>query len=167
LWDATLKEQVVRWIHRWLFELADCCIRRKLRSQVSIGSVVQAKTTSEPSSVLIIDDDQLHLTIYTWILERAGYKCKTVLVGKTVELPVSEPVDVVLLDYRLNSTFTAVDIAHRVKAAFPAAPIIVLSELEWVPDDIRAHVVGFAYKGNPKGLIETVSSVLKERSALS
>jgi CheY-like chemotaxis protein len=59
-------------------------------------------------SVLIIDDDSLHLTIYRWMPEREGYSCKTALVSETLDLPANDAIDLVLLDYRLNSSLTAV-----------------------------------------------------------
>ena len=112
-------------------------------------------------TVLIVDDDPLHLMIYRWILQREGCHCKSALVGSTsVELPVSEVIDLVLLDYRLSSSLTATDVAKQVKSAFPEVPIVVLSELPWMPDDIRAYADAFANKGEPKRLLETIVGVL-------
>lgn len=116
-------------------------------------------------SILIIDDDSLHLTIYVWILEREGYTCRTALVSEKLELPADDSIDLVLLDYRLNSSLTAVDVAKEVKRAFPAAPIIVLSELQWMPDDIRPYAVGFVHKGEPKIMLDTIANMLRERTA--
>jgi|SRR5579859_791276 len=114
------------------------------------------------NTVLIVDDDPLHLTIYKWILQREGYHCRTALVGSTsVELPVGDLVDLVLLDYRLSSSLTAPEVAEQVKSSFPEAPIVVLSELPWMPDDIRAYAAAFVNKGEPKRLIETLATVLR------
>jgi len=114
------------------------------------------------NTVLIVDDDSLHLTIYRWILEREGYHCRTALVGNTsVELPVSDLIDLVLLDYRLSSSLTAPTVAEQVKSAFPTAPIVVLSELPWMPEDIRACAAAFVNKGEPKRLLETIAGVLQ------
>ena len=114
------------------------------------------------TTVLIIDDDPLHLTIYRWILQREGYQCKTAVVGSTsVDLPRSERIDLVLLDYRLSSSLTAPQVAEQVKSAFPETPIVVLSELPWMPDDIRAYAAAFVNKGEPKRLLETIALVLE------
>ena len=114
------------------------------------------------NTILIVDDDPLHLTIYKWILQREGYQCRTALVGSTsVDLPLSERIDLVLLDYRLSSSLTAPEVAEQVKSAFPEAPIVVLSELPWMPDDIRAYAAAFVNKGEPKRLIETLAAVLR------
>lgn len=123
--------------------------------------------SAHDTTVLIIDDDSLHLTIYTWILEREGYKCRTSLVGSSsVELPVNDSVDLVLLDYRLSSSLLAIDVAEQVKSAFPSAPIVVLSELQWMPEDIRTHASAFVNKGDPHLLLQTITSVLAGKPAL-
>lgn len=120
------------------------------------------------TTVLIIDDDPLHLTLYTWILEREGFKAKTALVGSAaVELPSFEIVDLVLLDFRLNSSRSPAQIAEQVRNTFPAAPIVVLSELPWMPDDIRSYAAAFVHKGEPQKLIEAITSVLQTRPSRS
>lgn len=120
-------------------------------------------------TILIVDDDELHLRIYRWILERESYRCRTALVGNTsVEFPGDEAVDLVLLDYRLQSSLTAVDLAKELKSRFPNAPIVVLSELTWIPEDIRPYAAGFVHKGEPKLLVETIGDLLlpaSERTA--
>jgi DNA-binding NtrC family response regulator len=115
---------------------------------------------SQPN-VLIIDDDPLHLKIYSWILEREGYKCRTALVGSTsVDLPDDPDIHLVLLDYRLTSSLRATDVAEQARKTYPDAPIVVLSEMPWMPDDIRPHAIAFVNKGNAKLLIDTVAQVL-------
>jgi len=97
-----------------------------------------------------------------WILEREGYQCKTAVVNSTsVELPVINAMDLVLLDYRRSSSLTAIDVAEQVKSALPETSIVVLSELAWMRDDIRAYAVAFANKGEPKRLLDTIAAVLE------
>ena len=120
--------------------------------------------SSTDTTILIIDDDPLHLKIYTWILQREGYRCLTAVVGSTsVNLPVDETLDLVLLDYRLNSSLRAPDVARMVERAFPSAPIVVLSEAPWMPDDMQSHAAGFVNKGSPTTLLETLGKVLESR----
>jgi len=120
------------------------------------------------ATILIIDDDELHLTLYTWILQGQGYKCQTALVKSTsVDLPQDGGIDLVLLDYRLSSSLTAVDVVLQVKSAFASVPIVVLSEMQWMPDDMRDHAVGFIHKGDPKRLVETIDGILDPNSSKS
>lgn len=117
------------------------------------------------NTVLILDDDPTHLKIYSWILERSGYQPVTALVGsRSVELPENTYVDAVLLDYRLASELTAVDIAKRLKQVFRAAPVIVLSEMPWMPDNIAPHAAAFVHKGEPQQLLDTLATVLRGRT---
>ncbi len=113
-------------------------------------------------TVLIIDDDPLHLKLYTWILQRNGYKCLTAQVKSTsVELPKGAALDVVLLDYRLSSSLSASDVARQVKQAFASVPILVLSEVQWMPDDMREHATDFINKGDPQKLVERIGELLQ------
>src|SRR5579871_1281194 len=108
----------------------------------------------QETTILIVDDDQLHLTLYTWILQGQGYICKTALVKSTsVELPADAVIDLVLLDYRLSSSLTPADVVHQLKSTFPSVPIVVLSEVQWMPEEMRGHAVAFINKGDPKRLV--------------
>ena len=112
-------------------------------------------------TILLIDDDPSHLKLYRWILERSSFAVVTALVGSSsVELPdpATVSVDVALLDYRLSSQLTAVEIAELVRAKFPNAPIIVLSELPFFPEEARGYADGFVQKGEPEKLLKTVAA---------
>ncbi len=118
------------------------------------------------STILVIDDDEIHLSLYTWILEGQGYKCKTALVGRTsLDLPEDGAIDLVLLDYRLNSSLTAVDVVLLVKRTLASVPIVILSEMQAMPEDMRDHVAGFVRKGDPKRLVDTIDGILDSSSA--
>ena len=121
---------------------------------------------SRYTTILIIDDDELHLTLYTWILQGQGYKCETALVRSTsVDLPENVSIDLVLLDYRLSSSLTAVDVVKQVKTAFSSVPVVVLSELQWMPDDMKDHAIAFINKGDPKRLVETINNLVQAKSS--
>jgi DNA-binding NtrC family response regulator len=116
-------------------------------------------------TVLIIDDDPLHLKLYTWILQRKGYKCLTAQVkSSTVELPKGVALDVVLLDYRLSSSLSAVDVAKQVRLAYASVPILVLSEVQWMPEEMREHATDFVNKGDPQKLVERIAEVVQNAS---
>ena len=89
---------------------------------------------SQPPTVLIVDDDPSHLKLYSWIVERAGFKSAVALVGSTrVVYPETRDIDIIALDYRLASTLNAPEIAVELNHLYPGVPIIVLSELTWLP----------------------------------
>ena len=113
-------------------------------------------------TVLIVDDDPSHLKIYSWIVERGGYRTIPLLVGeRPPAIPEGEAVDLALLDYRLGESLSAADIARKVKSTFPGAPILVLSDLLYMPEEMEEHATAFVRKGNPEQLLKTLASFLK------
>jgi DNA-binding NtrC family response regulator len=119
-------------------------------------------------TVLIVDDDPSHLKIYSWIVERGGFRAVPVLpIGDTIELPESEPIDIALLDYRLGDTLTAVEVSRKVKAVFPSAAIVVLSDMMYMPDDVSPYAAAFVRKGHPDLLLETLAALAANAKARS
>jgi len=115
---------------------------------------------SSPPTVLIVDDDPSHLKLYSWIVERGGFRAAVALVGgRSVAYPENRDIDVIALDYRLASTLTAPQIAVELQQLFPGAPIIVLSELAWIPADMAPYATGFVSKGEPQNLLELISQL--------
>jgi DNA-binding NtrC family response regulator len=112
------------------------------------------------TNILIVDDDPSHLKIYSWIVEKGGFRAVPVLpIGDNVELPQSEPIDIALLDYRLGDALTAADVAQQVKVVFPSAAIVVLSDMMYMPDDVAPYASIFVRKGQPELLLETLTSL--------
>ena len=114
------------------------------------------------TNVLIIDDDPMHLRIYGWILDQAGYEARPALVtADRVEFPPGQ-VDVVVMDYRLTGQLTAVAAAEATQARYPGAPIIVLSDVYDLPADIAPYARAFVRKGEPATLVATLAEVAKQ-----
>lgn len=113
-------------------------------------------------TVLIVDDDPSHLKIYSWVVERGGFRSVTALVQRdNVKLPEAEEIDLAVLDYRLGVGLSAVDVAKRLQIIYPDTPILVLSDLYGMPEDIAPYVSGFVRKGEPQQLLDTIVSTLK------
>lgn len=105
------------------------------------------------TSVLILDDDPTHLRIYGWIVDAAGYLSKPALVtADRIDFP-DGPVHLALMDYRLTGQITAVQAAEAIRQRFPEAPIIVLSDLYDLPEDIAPYAKAFVRKGEPAKLV--------------
>lgn len=115
-----------------------------------------AMNTRKPT-ILVIDDDRQHLQLSALVLEQGGFRAVSTLMGsKSVAWPEEQHPDVVVLDYRLNSTLTAVDVARLVQDRYPGVPIVVLSAWPWMPDDIKPYAAAFVVKAEPEVLIETL-----------
>lgn len=122
---------------------------------------------SNSPTILVLDDDPSHLKIYSWIVEQAGCRAVTVQVkSSSLDLPRSETVDLVLMDYRYSSSLTAIDIVHEVKAVYPGVPIAVLSEMYGMPTDMEAHAIAFIRKGEPQELVNRLKA-FRETGSLS
>lgn len=70
-----------------------------------------------------------------------------------------------LLDYRLSSSLTAMDVVQKVKSVFASVPVVILSELQWMPDDMKDHAIAFINKGDPKRLVETINNIVQAKSS--
>lgn len=117
-------------------------------------------------SILVVDDDPSHLRIYGWIMNAAGFHPVTAQVlANEICFPESGKFDVVVLDYRLTGTMTAVEAAQQIREKYPQPPIVILSDVFGMPDDIAPYAKKFVRKGEPEKLISTIKSLLDERAA--
>src|SRR5665213_2662671 len=92
---------------------------------------------SDRRKVLIVDDDPSHLEIYGMLVEQAGFAPVPALVRFTgADFPADTDIGLILLDYRLNSLKTSSQIAEEMRTHYPAAPILLLSDVWSVPTDI-------------------------------
>jgi DNA-binding NarL/FixJ family response regulator len=125
-----------------------------------------AAAVEKTATVLFIDDDAQHLKLYKWIIERGPFSVVPVLAGggKFPDLPGDAP-DVVALDYRLKGSFTAAEIAQELTLRYPQTPVLVLSDMEWLPDDVAPYSAAFLRKGQPEKLLEVLAELAGGRSA--
>ncbi len=113
------------------------------------------------ATILIVDDDPLHLEIYGMILERAGFRGLPVLVSYAgMEFPDGEPVQAALVDYRLGPSLSACSAVQKVRERYPSAPILILSDMYDAPADTAPLVQGFVRKGNPEKLLIALRNLI-------
>jgi len=111
----------------------------------------------ERKRILIVDDDPSHLEIYGMIVDRAGYFPVPLLVRFAGPEPLPEElVDAILLDYTLYSVKTSPEIAQHLNEKYPLAPILVLSDLWNMPEDIQPYASDFVRKGEPEKLLNAL-----------
>jgi DNA-binding response OmpR family regulator len=117
--------------------------------------------TADQPKVLIVDDDPSHLEIYSMLLEQAGYEPLTAQVNFAgADLPENADVRLVLLDYKLQSLRTSADFAREIRDLYPVAPIVLLSDLWSLPEDVAPFVTEFVRKGQPAKLLQVVDRLL-------
>lgn len=78
--------------------------------------------------------------------------------GSQPEFP-SSGIDLILLDYRLG-VVNSTELAKRLKVHFPATPIVVLSDMQWMPQDIAPYASTFVRKGEPEQLLATIATTI-------
>jgi CheY-like chemotaxis protein len=120
----------------------------------------------EPTGIiLIVDDDPVHLKLYSWIVNRSGYGAVGALVKTAgLELPTKDKFDLVLMDYNFGGLATATSIATKIQAEFAGVPILVLSDQPFMPQDIAPFASGFVRKGDPELLLQTISTLMQKSS---
>lgn len=119
------------------------------------------------ASILVVDDDPTHLRIYGWIMNAAGFNAVAAQVHSSgVSLPADDSFDVVVLDYRLTGTLTAVEAAQQISRKYPGAPIVILSDVFGMPEDIAPYATQFVRKGEPEKLIAAIQGLLPNGAGL-
>jgi CheY-like chemotaxis protein len=117
--------------------------------------------TADRLKVLIVDDDPSHLEIYSMLLGSAGYDALTAQVNFAgADLPENAGVRLVLLDYKLQSLRTSAEFAREIHELYPAAPIVLLSDLWSMPEDVAPFVTEFVRKGQPARLLQVLNRLL-------
>ena len=108
-------------------------------------------------TILMVDDDVQHLQMQSWIMHQAGFRVVTVVVGRSsFSLPQNEHPGLILLDYRLNSNVTAPQVAGLLRQTFVGVPIVLLSNVPDMPQEMAPLVDRFMKKGEPEELVQFV-----------
>ena len=112
-------------------------------------------------TILLVDDDEKHLTLHAMILSHAGYRPITARVGPdTLDVFDNESPALIFLDYQLHSRISGPQAAALLRERYPRAPLIVLSSRESMPDDVKDLATGFLHKGDPADLVKLAQRLL-------
>jgi two-component system response regulator MprA len=114
--------------------------------------------------ILCADDAPSLLQGWKMLLEGNGYRILTAANGKeAVQAFVSNPVDLVLLEYHAHQMDGGVAAMHM-RACKPNVPIALLSGDEWLPTRALEAVDAFISKSEPvTSLLEKVDYLLSLR----
>ena len=115
-------------------------------------------------TILLIDDDVQHLKLQARTLSKAGFRTITTVVGSNmVGFHEHEHPDVIMLDYRLNSTLSSAQVARLIRQTFPDTPILAMSDLPSMPKDMAHLVDGFVPKGDDATLIAALRRFVRAK----
>jgi DNA-binding response OmpR family regulator len=137
--------------------IAGCCVSASNRLSLVPRFFMAIKT------ILLVDDDEKHLMLHAMILKQAGFRPITTVVGaNTMGVYENENPALIFLDYQLNSSVDARQVAGLLKQQFPNAPLIVLSARDTMPDDMKGLASGFLHKGDPADLVKMARKLLNQ-----
>jgi len=107
--------------------------------------------------VLCVDDDPETLTARRLLLEAQGYFVRTASSGQQALALVNGQVDIVLLDY-LMPGMKGDELAHRLRAQFPAITLIGISAVHPLPREFLEKIDFHVNKGEaPEQLLRCIS----------
>ncbi|MDB4989002.1 MAG: Response regulator of zinc sigma-54-dependent two-component system [Myxococcaceae bacterium] len=117
-------------------------------------------TSDKPVSVLVVDDDEAMLEVYSRVLVRAGYRCVTARSGAEALIRLHESsVDVVLTDLIMEN-MSGLELIGRVRARDPDIPILVATGAPGIESALCSIDAGvFRYLTKPLNHAEVVRSV--------
>lgn len=114
-------------------------------------------------TILLVDDDEKHLSLHAKILSHAGFRPITAVVGSdTFDAFDNEHPALIFLDDQLNSQIKAREAAGILRERYPGVPLIVLSSRESMPDEMKNVATGFLHKGDPADLADVARQVLSK-----
>jgi CheY-like chemotaxis protein len=118
------------------------------------------------ATILYIDDKADRLTLLRSMLEIHDYKVLTAEYGrKGLELFLSEPIDLVLLDFHMPG-MNGDEVAGKMRQLRPNIPIVIFSGSLTLPDKVMATVDGFiSTSEEPDVLLERVESLIGHKHA--
>ena len=110
--------------------------------------------------VLVVDDDQSMLEVYSRVLSRAAYRCVTARSGAEALLRLSDmPIDVVLTDLNMDS-MSGLELMRRVRTLDPDLPILVATGQPDVDSAVQSIDAGvFRYLTKPINHAEVVRAI--------
>jgi CheY-like chemotaxis protein len=122
---------------------------------------LELQVRSTPHKVLIVDDDPSHLEIYGLLLKQAGYEPVPALVRFAgADFPSDQNIHGIILDSRLNSMKSSSDLARQIRARYPDAPIVLLSDVQKPGADIAPYVADSVRRGEPAELLGKLSALV-------
>jgi CheY-like chemotaxis protein len=115
--------------------------------------------------ILCLDDRVDNLRIRKMLLEQFG--CDVVIVTsgqECIQAATTEPFDLVLLDYHLDTEMDGEQVAKDLHASNPSVPLVMLTGDPSIPETAKACVDAVLIKGesNPGDLLRTIQSLLPD-----
>ncbi|HXV87526.1 MAG TPA: response regulator [Nitrososphaeraceae archaeon] len=98
-------------------------------------------TTKETYTIMLLDDDEDILKLYSDYLSSMGHRVlKTYVNADTILEDIDiEPPDVYIIDYRLPGNMNGIEVAIEILKKFPLACIIFITASEMLEKELSKH----------------------------
>src|SRR3954470_19709866 len=151
---------------RKVVPLVRCLIPPPDTASIAFDSGHRFSAAPVKATILYIDDKPDRLTLLRSMLEIHDYKVITAEYGrKGLELFLSEPVDLVILDFHMPG-MNGDEVAGKMRMLRPNIPIVIFSGSLTLPDKVMATVDGFiSTSEEPDILLERVESLVGKKHA--
>ena len=118
--------------------------------------------SAHSASILVVDDEELPLTLRKLVLEKQGYRVITARsAAGAMQLLESSRVDLVLTD-QLMPGGTGAELARSVKQARPGLPVVLISGVNEIPPDADVADLFISKVEGPAFMCEKILAILAE-----
>jgi CheY-like chemotaxis protein len=115
---------------------------------------------SAQSVILVVDDEEIPLTLRKLVLERAGYKVMTAPSAKeAIAVMALQEVDLVISDH-LMPGLTGAELVQHLKSIRPDLPVILISGVNEIPTGAISADMFMSKVEGPAALCQNVASLL-------
>jgi DNA-binding NtrC family response regulator len=100
-------------------------------------------TTRETHTIMILDDEEDILRLYSDYLSRMGHRVlKTYVNADTIlgDIEIERP-EVYIIDYRLLGNMNGIEVAVQILSKFPSACIIFITAFEFLEQEISKQKI--------------------------
>jgi DNA-binding NtrC family response regulator len=119
--------------------------------------------SARSASILVVDDEELPLTLRKLVLEKQGFHVITARsASEAMSLLESSHVDLVLTD-QLMPGGTGVELARSVKAARPELPVVLISGVNEIPPDAEVADLFISKVEGPAAMCAKITTILAKR----
>ena len=144
-------------------------LRAARRAARQIGfEVYVSSPANTPARILCVDDRISSLEVRRALLTTIGYD---VLIASdppsALAITNKVEVDLIILDYNFPGEMTGEELAHKLRAANPQLPLIMLSGVPELPQSAAASVDLLLTKGagRPTDLLQAIARLLEGKSS--
>ena len=117
--------------------------------------------TSDPITILCVDDEEIPRMLRKLILQKQGYKVITAASGKEALALLDEGGINLVLSDQLMPGMSGTELTRFIKADWPATPVILLSGVNEIPQDAMCADRFVSKVEGPEPLFQAVADVLQ------